>query len=142
MNSNVGLLSLVSPLGPVSVTAGPCVSTVNERLAAAPVFPAPSVATTWKVCAPSASGSGASYGDTHAAMALSSEHSKLAPSSELNSKRGVVSFVSPPGPASVTTGACVSTVKTRLAASPVFPAASLPLTWNVYSPSASASCAT
>src|SRR5918996_2295943 len=53
-NPNVGVESLVNPVGPESiVVCGAAVSTVIARLAAAPVLPAASVARTSNVWAPS-----------------------------------------------------------------------------------------
>ena len=121
---------MVSASGPESiVTAGACVSTVNAALATAPAFPAPSVATTSKVCSPSESGVSTGYGDSQVARSPSSEHAKLAPSSDANSKVGVASFVSSPGARVILNcGATVSTVSSEVATAPTLPAASVATT--------------
>src|SRR5689334_19245854 len=91
----------VGPVGPpVTLTLGAIVSTVNERVAGeGSVFPAPSVATTVKVCAPSARPEYA-FGDVHDAKPpASSLHWKVEPASvELKANDGEALFVSPAGP--------------------------------------------
>jgi hypothetical protein len=73
--------------------------TVNEREAAAPVFPAWSVARTWNVCGPSFKCASV-LGDTHAANAPPSTlHRNVEPGSlDVKPNAGVGSFVvEPPG---------------------------------------------
>ena len=138
----VGVSSLVGPAGPPSIAvSGACVSTVHVRLAGDPsVFPAASVARTWKVCSPSASAL-RTCGLVHEANVPSSSlHSNVAVSFAEKAKVASVARVDTLGPESiVVSGAAVSTVKLRLAASPVFPAASVARTSNVCAPSASTS---
>ena len=68
----------------ITGAAGAAVSTVRPRATAAPVFPAPSMARTWNVRAPSASVA-VVCGEPHVAnAALSTRHSNVAPASELN----------------------------------------------------------
>ncbi len=95
-NSNVGVSSGVSPDGPaLIVVSGSPVSTVKVNEAGVgSVLLAVSMARTWKVCSPSAS-SAASNGELQEAYAPpSTRHWKVASrSGELNSNRGVESFV-------------------------------------------------
>ena len=82
-NENVGVLSLVVPLGPaVIVVSGGVVSTVNERVAGeASTLPEASFARTANVCAPSGNYVVVS-GDVQAAKAaVSMRHSNIAPAS-------------------------------------------------------------
>src|ERR687895_580307 len=136
-NPKVGVESLVSPVGPESiVVCGAAVSTANARLAAPPVLPAASVARTSNVCAPS-DNAPVVCGEVQAAKAAAStRHWKLAPASLEKPNVGVESPVRPVGPESIVVcGAAVSTVKARLAAAPVLPAASVARTSNVCAPS-------
>jgi hypothetical protein len=122
----------------IVVRAG-VVSTVHVYEAAAPVFPAASVAFTANVCEPSASPVYV-FGDAQAANAApSSAHWKFAPASELKVNVASTSLVGSPGEVRiVAVGAPVSTVHVYGAAAPVLPAASLAFTWKVCEPSASA----
>ena len=125
----------VRTLGPESiVVSGAVASTENERVAGVPsTLPAASVAWTAKVCAPSPSAA-VVCGDVQLANAPpSSAHSKLAPASLENVNVGVSSPVAPAGPPSMlVSGACVSTVKERLAGeSSTLPAASVARTSKV-----------
>src|SRR5918992_5132135 len=136
-NPNVGVESLVRPVGPESiVVCGAAVSTVNARLAAAPVLPAASVARTSNVCAPS-DNAPVVCGEVQAAKAAAStRHWKLAPASLEKPNVGVESPVRPVGPESIVVcGAAVSTVIARLAGLPsAFPAASIARTSKVCEP--------
>jgi hypothetical protein len=140
--TNVGVESLVGPLGPeVNDVSGASVSTVKLRVAGLwSVFPAASVARTSKVWAPSAS-TAVVTGETQPAKAApSTEHSKVEPDSlDENAKVGVESGVSPVGPdpivvcGGVASPAC--TVHEWLAGvASVFPAASVARTSNECEP--------
>ena len=144
VNENVGVESLVVPVGPaVMVVSGGVVSevsTVNARLAGvASVLPAASVARTSKVCAPRLNAPVVN-GDVHGAnAAASTRHSNVEPASvAVNEKLGVVSLVTPLGPAViVVSGAVVSTVNDRLAGvGSMLPAGSIARTSKVCAPSA------
>ncbi len=143
VNENVGVLSLVVPLGPaVIVVSGGVVSTLNARLAGVgSVLPAVSVARTSNVCAPSASAAVVN-GVVQAANApASTRHWKVDPASvAVKENVGVLSLVVPVGPAViVVSGGVVSTLNARLAGvGSVLPAVSVARTSNVCAPSASA----
>ena len=148
VNENVGVLSVVVPVGPaVIVVSGGVVSTVNDRLAGVgSVLPAASVARTSNVCAPSAS-TAVVNGVLHEPQAPpSTRHANVEPVSvAVNENVGVLSVVVPVGPAVivvsggvVSPGPEVSTVNDRLAGvGSVLPAASVARTSNVCAPSAS-----
>ena len=138
MNSNVGVVSFVGPVGPaVIVVFGATVSTTMLRLAGLwSTLPAASVARTSNVCGPCESAA-VVCGELHDAKeAESTRHWNVEPDSLLeNVKVGVVSFVGPFGPPEiVVSGGVVSpacTVHEWLAALPsMFPAASRARTWN------------
>ncbi len=114
----VGVVSLVGPLGPVSiVVCGAVVSTVKLRVAGeASLLPAVSVARTSKVWGPWLRTAVVWVPDPEqgAKAAASIRHSKVAPGSSFEEKVkvGVVSLVGPLGPVSIVVcGAVVSTVK-------------------------------
>src|SRR5205823_956236 len=97
------------------------------------------VARTENVCEPSVRPASA-FGLVHAAYAApSSLHSNVAPASLVNEKLGAALFEGSLGFAvSVTTGAEVSIVQVYAVEAPVFPAASVARTENVWLPAASA----
>ena len=99
---NVAEVFAVRPEGPLPiVVSGAVVSTVSERLAGVgSATPAASMARTSNVRAPSASAA-VVCGDVHAAKAaVPTRHWNVEPVSlELNVNVGVLSFVSPVGPA-------------------------------------------
>jgi hypothetical protein len=123
----------------LSVTDGASVSIVQVKLAAAPVLAAASVALTWKVCEPWARPLYA-FGLAQLANAPPSiAHWKVAPASEVKLKLAFALLLGFVGEELiVAVGACVSIVQVELAAVPVFPAASVALTWKVWEPSARA----
>ena len=122
--------------------SGAVTSTVNVTLAAsASTLPAASLASTRKVCSPSVS-SALVNGDAQTESgAWSKAQRKLASSVAENAKVGVASFPGSAGPESTAvSGATVSIVHVCEAAVPsTLPAASVAVTANVCSPSASAS---
>jgi hypothetical protein len=126
-NVNDWVVAVVVPLGPpVIVVSGAVVSIVNVRVAGvASTLPAASRARTENVCVPSASVPSVT-GDVQAAKAAPSrEHSNVVPASLVKVNVGGV-------PASVVSGAAVSSVKVRVAGvASAFPAASLARTLNV-----------
>src|SRR5215216_4159806 len=117
LKPNVGVLSVVAPLGPpVIVVFGGVASTANERLAAvASAFPAGSIARTWNECGPSPSEAVVLGEEQFANAAPSTRHWNVDPGSfDLNPKLGVLSVVRPSGPpVIVVTGGSVSTVNER-----------------------------
>ncbi len=118
MNANVGVLSLVVPVGPdvivvsgAVVSGGGAVSTVKTRVAGdASVLPATSVARTDTECAPSPSAE-VVHGLvqlTHDPESTRHSNTELA-SLDVNANVGVLSFVVPVGPdVIVVSGAVVS----------------------------------
>jgi 2C-methyl-D-erythritol 2,4-cyclodiphosphate synthase len=119
------------------VAVGACVSIVQVELAAVPVFPAASVALTWKVCEPSASAEYAFGLEQLANAPPSSAHWNVAPASEVKLKLAFALLLGFVGEALiVAVGATVSIVQVELAAVPALPAASTALTWKVCEPSA------
>ena len=117
-NPNVGVGSLVRPVGPESkVVSGRCVSTSKLRVAGlGSAVPPPSTARTSKVCPPSDS-CAVVWGVEHEAKAaVSTRHSKLEPASlDSNSNAGVASPVVPLGPSVMLVSGGTATVKLRLA---------------------------
>src|SRR5215210_7420913 len=114
---NVGVVSFVAPAGPESiVVSGGLLSTAKTRWAGeASVFPAGSIARTWKVCGPSPS-EAVVWAEVQEAQApLSTRHSDVEPGwSDEKVNVGVGSFVGPDGPLStVVSGTAVSTVNAR-----------------------------
>src|SRR3954447_3333465 len=120
LNPNVGVLSVIAPVGPpVIVVFGGVASTTNERLAAvASALPAGSIARPWNEWGPSPSGAVVLGAEQFANAAPSTLHWKVEPGSfELNPNVGVLSVVRPNGPPVIAvTGGSVSTVKERTAA--------------------------
>src|ERR687895_591634 len=144
LKANVASVLFVRAAGPVFTRAtGAVVSTVHSYDAASLTLPAPSVARTSNVCAPSASGGspGPAPYDCELVHAThspaSSLHSNVACSSASNPRLAAVRFVSRSGPDPIdATGATVSTVQPYDAASPKLPAPSVARTRNTWSPSA------
>jgi hypothetical protein len=140
-NSNVGVESLLGPVGPaVIVVSGGVESpgcTVQEELAGvASGLPAASRARTWNWCEPIATVYVAGE-EQDANAAPSSEHSKLDPVSvDVNSNCAVVLDVVAGGPAVIVVwGATVSTVMLRPAGlASTFPAESIARTSKVCAP--------
>ena len=137
-----GVGSFVAPDGPESIVVlGGVLSTSKARWAGeASVFPAGSMARTWKVCGPSPSDAvvWAEVQETQASLSV--RHSKVEPAwSDENVNVGVGSFVGPEGPLSiVVSGVAVSTVNARDAGvGSTFPAGSVARTSKVCAPSAS-----
>jgi Na+/proline symporter len=140
VNEKLGADELLGFVGcAVIVAVGAVESIVHVYEAAVPVLPAVSLARTWKVCEPSATAVYA-RGEVQAANAApSSEHWKVAPASEVNEKLGALELLGFVGCAViVTVGAVESIDHVYEAAVPVFPAASVALTWKVCEPSATA----
>ena len=138
----VAEVELTLALGPLSIVVpAATVSTVHVLVAGLwSTFPAPSIARTEKVCAPSASPV-YDFGDVQAPHdPVSSLHSKWAPPSA-DEKVNEASFeaTGPVGPPPmVVSGAIVSTVHARVAGVwSTFPAPSTARTPNVCAPSAS-----
>ena len=140
VNVNVGVLSLVNPVGPpVIVVSGTTESTVNVRLAGVgSMLPAVSMARSSKVCSPSVRTT-SSTGETHAANGLSSNrHSNEAtPTAASKEKIGVLSVVRPDGPlVIVVSGAVVSTwMLTPAGSVSTLPTASIARTLKTCGPS-------
>ena len=106
-------------------------------MAAGELLPAWSVATTVKVCSPSARPVYAAGLSQPAYSAWSRAHWKPASSSAVNANSASADLLSLGGEAvMVVAGAVVSTVHVRVAALPWLPAASVARTWKVCSPSA------
>ena len=118
-NSNVGVVSVVVGGGPVSMNvSGATVSTENERDAGVVSVlgvPSVSVASTRRVCGPSAC-TGSVNGDEQAAYAApSSAHANVEGSVAVNVKVGVESRVAPDGPPVMVVFGSVSTRNNRAA---------------------------
>ena len=102
--SNVGVASLVTPEGPLSiVVSGAAVSTVKLRDAGVgSTLPAGSVARTSNVCAPSANEAVVSGVEHEPHAPPSTRHSKLEPAwLDEKANVGVESLVGPEGPLSI-----------------------------------------
>jgi hypothetical protein len=113
------------------------VSTVHVYEAAAPVFPATSVAFTWNVCEPSATPVYA-FGELQALKAPSNAHWNVAPASEEKEKLGLALLLGFVGDAVIeAAGATVSINHVQVAGvGSAFPAASTAYTAKMCVPSA------
>ena len=97
MNVNVGVVSVVAPVGPpVMFVGGPTVSTEKLRSSRSPGLPAPSKPCTRKTCGPSASGADVN-GLVHGPKLPSMSQLNVTASADVNVNVGVVSDVGPLG---------------------------------------------
>ena len=140
MKVNVGVVSLVGPLGPpVIVVFGAVVSTTKVCVAGeASTFPTVSTARTANVCEPWET-AGSVRGEVQVAnAAVSTRHWNVPASVEVNANVGVVSLVGEAIGVSVVSGAVASTVNAREAIGGFANVPSSARTENVYAPLPSA----